>query len=71
MNNLIESLQIFSKYFDADEKWPTNCEHDILILCVADDEEGITEEDVKRLDELGWFWSDEYECWCSYRFGSC
>ncbi len=71
MESLIKSLQIFSKYFDAKNNFPTHCEHDVLMLCVADKEGDVPEEDKKVLEDLGWHWSDEYECWCSYRFGSC
>jgi hypothetical protein len=71
MNNLIKSLVIFSKYFDGDTSYPTRCEHNTLILCVANDEDVISDEDKKELDSLGWHWSEEFECWCSFDFGSC
>lgn len=71
MNDLIESLQIFSKYFDATNAYPTHCGPDILALRVADNPDGITSVDRARLEQLSWHFNDEYECWCSYRFGSC
>ncbi|QIG71239.1 hypothetical protein EVB32_132 [Rhizobium phage RHph_TM39] len=73
MNDLIESLQIFSKYFRADSYAPIHCEHDILMLCVADVEvfNHIDHTDANRVIELGWHWSNEFNCWCSFRFGSC
>lgn len=71
MNDLIESLQIFSKYFDATEKWPTHCEHDELWLCVADQKDTISEDDQERLNKLGWHWHTGNRCWLSFRFGSC
>lgn len=67
MKDLIEALQIFSKYTDT--KYPTHCEHDILMIMEVD-EDSVTEDEAKRLDELGFFWSEEYECWASFRFGS-
>lgn len=71
MKDLIESLQIFLKYF-PDVGSPAHCEHDIFMLAVANDKDAITDpHDRERLDELGWFFSSEYECWCSFRFGSC
>lgn len=67
MKDLIEALQIFSKYTDT--KYPTHCEHDVLMIMEVD-EDSVTEDEAKRLDELGFFWSEEYECWASFRFGS-
>ncbi len=68
MKELIESLTIFSKYNVGDYS-PTHCEHDILcVVGVAKDE--VSAEDAKRLDELGWHWDSDYDCWGSFRFGS-
>jgi hypothetical protein len=69
MKELAESLQIFLKYFE-DCYAPTHCIHDLLILSAANVEHGMSEADSKRLEDLGWHWSDEYECWCSFRYGS-
>lgn len=66
MNDLIEALQIFSKYMDT--QWPTTCEHDFLYVCV--DAELISPEDEARLEVLG-FHPDENGGYCSSRFGSC
>lgn len=66
MDELIEAFQIFRKY--SDEKRPTHCEHDVLTVCV--DPAIVSDEDKKRLDELGFFDGEE-ECFISYRFGSC
>ena len=53
MKGLIEALQIMLRYFkDADEKFPTNCEHDILYVWGVDFEK-IPLEDVLRLYKLG------------------
>ena len=68
MDQLIEALTLFRKY--RNEQWPTHCEHDVLmIMGVTKDE--VTEEDQKRLGELGFIWSEDGEggCWKSYRFG--
>ncbi len=68
MKKLIEALTIFLKY--RDEVYPTHCEHDVLCV-VGIAEDAISEEDQKKLDELGgWFWNTEYDCWASYEFGS-
>jgi hypothetical protein len=70
MKDLIEALQIFLKY--RNEEWPTHCEHYILcIMGVTKDE--VSEEDQKRLDELGFTYLDD-ACgepgWASFKFGS-
>jgi hypothetical protein len=68
MDDLIEALTIFRKYKNA--KWPTNCSHDVLAIMEVTEEE-VSEEDKKRLDELGFlFGGDDDDCWISFRFGS-
>jgi len=67
MNDLIEALQIFAKYTDA--TWPSWCEHDMFHICV--EPEKVSEEDTKRLDELGFFPDESGYDFRSYRFGSC
>lgn len=67
MEDLIEALKIFLKY--KNEKWPTNCSHDLLAIMTISQEE-VSEEDKKRLEELGFMWMEEHECWGSFRFGS-
>lgn len=67
MEKLIEALQIFLKY--QNKGWPTHCEHDVFIV-VGITKEEVSEEDKTKLDELGFFWSEEYENWASYKYGS-
>lgn len=71
MNDLIEAFTIFKKY--GEDKFPTTCDHDILMvyLDAISEETDVSEEDRKRLDELGFFWSEEYNCFASFTFGSC
>jgi len=68
MDKLIEALQIFLKY--GNPEYPTHCEHDVLHICGIYPEK-VSEEDKKKLDELGFFvgeeWSDHF---ISFRFGS-
>ena len=65
MSKLIEALQIFLKYGDPD--YPTHCEHDTLWICGIDPDH-LSEEDAKRVEELGFFIDDGgYK---SHRFGS-
>lgn len=71
MNDLIEALRIFEKYADSEfgMKYPFSCEHDILLVtCV--EENSIPEDESARLEELGFFKSEEYDCWASYQYGS-
>jgi hypothetical protein len=67
VESLIEALQIFMKY--KNEKWPTNCSHDVLAIMAVEREE-VSDEDTKRLDELGFFWSEEDDCFISFHYGS-
>lgn len=67
MDNLIQALQIFMKY--KNKEYPTHCEHDVMMV-VGISKKEVTEEDKLKLDELGFRWSSEYECWVSYKFGS-
>lgn len=67
MNDFIKALQIFAKYTDT--SYPTHCEHDILMIMEVGLNE-ISESDRDILDELGFHWSSEYDCWASFRFGS-
>jgi len=73
MKDLIEALTILDKYIHDPhhKKYPTHCEHDTLMVARVNNESSVTEEDKARLDELGFFYSDEYDCYISYRFGSC
>jgi hypothetical protein len=64
MDKLIEALQILLKYDNPD--YPTHCEHDELTVCV--DPGLVSEEDIAKLDELGFFVDDD--CFRSYRYGS-
>jgi len=73
MKDLIEALQIIQKYMgDKDEYAPVHCEHDVFMICCVDPEL-ISEDDLERLDKLGFFVSCEYgdPALISYRFGSC
>lgn len=68
MKDLIEALNIFLKY--GNQKWPTHCEHDVLQVC-GYSKEKISLEDRTKLESLGFFWDDEFDCWTSFKYGSC
>lgn len=71
MDQLIEALQILRKYDNP--KFPTHCEHDVLLVAVDPDK--VSQEDIDRLEALGFSsgkgHSDYDGGFYSYRFGSC
>ncbi len=67
MKNLIEALTIFAKYQDL--AYPTLCEHDVLYISGIMKHE-VSAEDVMKLEQLGFFWSDGDDHWMSFKFGS-
>ena len=66
LSGLIEALQIFLKYGDIN--YPTHCEHDVMHVCV--DENKVSEENKKKLEELGFTVDREIEGFKPYRYGS-
>lgn len=66
MKDLIEALTIFLKY--GDPEWPTHCEHDVMQVCI--DPALVSEEDLSKLDDLGFFPDEEFDGFKSYKFGS-
>lgn len=71
MEDLIEALNIFSEYYDDfyDGESPTHCRHDILYVGV--DPEDVCDEDVDRLNELGFEPEEDMNMFYSWKFGSC
>ena len=73
MNDLIEALEIFKKYVPAQDSYefknPFHCEHDILMVTAVKMDD-VSEEDAQKLDDLGFFKSEEFECFASFKFGS-
>lgn len=67
MDGLIESLTILRKYDNPDS--PTNCEHDTLWVNVSP--ESVSQKDIHRLGELGFFADTEGFGFTSSKFGSC
>ena len=71
MKELIEALTILSKYLAKDEylyNRPTNCDHDVLRVCVDSTE--ISKHDLERLLDLGFIPDDDTGCMILYRYGS-
>ena len=71
MNDLIEALSIMLKY--GNPQSPTHCEHDVLQIHLDIDPKKVSDEDRARLDELGFFVSNEGgdQHFRSFRYGSC
>ncbi|MCK9557056.1 MAG: hypothetical protein M0R50_03315 [Candidatus Cloacimonetes bacterium] len=67
MDDLIEALTILRKYGNPEH--PTHCEHDELTVAISP--EGVSEDDINKLDELGFYAVESMECFCSHKFGSC
>jgi len=67
MEKLIEALQIFLKYCNTD--YPITCANDLLHVGIYP--ELVSNEDKQKLDELGFFVSDDEDGFDSYEFGSC
>ncbi len=68
MEDLIKALQIFLKYDNPN--WPTHCEHDELMIVGDYHPDKMEPEDVKKLDELGFNWSESEEYFYSFKYGS-
>jgi hypothetical protein len=67
MKDLIEALTIFLKY--GNPAYPFHCEHDELTVCGIEPGQ-VSDEDKKRLDDLGFFVDEYNDCFKSFRFGS-
>lgn len=67
MDKLIQALEIFKKYKNLD--YPTHCEHDVLLVVGIEHSE-ISGEDILILEDLGFRWMQEYDCFGSFRYGS-
>lgn len=68
MNDLIKALQILALYADPEDRWPTNCDHDIFRVSI--DPAIVSEEHKAELEELGFYADESIPGFCSYRFGS-
>lgn len=66
MLELIEALQLLAKY--ETPAFPTGCEHDILRVYISPDK--VSDEDKKKLAELGFEADEDLDCFYSYKFGS-
>lgn len=61
--DIIGGLQILVKYRkDGEEAHFEGADHDIIFS----HDESVSAEDKKQLEELGWFWSEEFDCWARF-----
>lgn len=67
MSDLIEALKIFMKY--GNPAYPFHCEHDILYVCGIEPND-VSERDMRKLDDLGFFIGTEQDGFISYKYGS-
>lgn len=67
MKDLIEALQIFLKYTQAE--YPSSCDHDIFRIYV--NPKIVSKEDKKILEKLGFHPEAKNECFYSFKYGSC
>lgn len=70
MKDLIEALTILLKYAN-DTEFPIHCKHDKLFVYAGIKFEYVRTDDVVKLNDLDFIWSEEDDCFISYRFGSC
>lgn len=61
VKEVIEGLQILEKYGAGE----MSADHEV-IYAGPDLSATISPEDLKRLDELGWFESEEFDCWSMF-----
>lgn len=66
MENLIKALQLFLKYGNPD--YPICCSHYELFVRI--ESEKVSEEDLKTLEELGFYPSEDGCGFYSFKFGS-
>ena len=63
MKTVVEGLQILLKYFPDGY---VSAEHDIIYAGGDNDEVSISEDDVKRLEELRWHYDKSLPSWYTY-----
>ena len=67
IEELLEAIKIFLKYDEG--QYPINADHDIIYFYV--DPNKVCESDHIRLEELGFDVHQEFDCYYSYKYGSC
>ena len=60
-----DGLNILSKYLSKGEESYVTAQHDILFAGPGLDG-GISDEDKKKLEDLGWHFDEEFDCWARF-----
>ena len=60
---LIDGLKILSGY-DGEDSQGVSAEHDVIYSGPGTDQ--LRSEDVKTLEDLGWYYDVSLECWAHY-----
>lgn len=63
MKDVVDGLTILMKY---DPNGGAEAQHDILFATPKITKDAVSDEDAKTLDDLGWHWSDEFDCWARF-----
>lgn len=63
VNDIIEGLTILAKHDPHGLDANVAADHDIIF---GPGKKDVPEDDRKRLEQLGWFWDKEYDCWAMY-----
>jgi len=66
MDDLIEAFNIFRKY--GNPEFPTHCEHDVMYVAIEYNK--VSDEDICKLEDLGFDQNEADMGFKSYRFGS-
>jgi hypothetical protein len=64
LSELVEAFEIFMKY--NPDQWLGGANWDEIYGPGVDDLDLLTEEDKKRLDELGWFIAEDRNIWMKF-----
>jgi len=63
IKNVIEGLTILAKYDPAGNKAKVEAYNNKLYACPDLSKNAVSEEDIAKLEELGWDWSMHGCCW--------
>ena len=62
IRNVIEGLQIIEKYGSQE----IDAQHDVIYAGPDKGEKKILSEDAAKLEELGWFFDEEFDCYAIF-----
>lgn len=67
-SKIVEGLKILANYTIPGglEKLSVEAQHDIIYCGPDIQQKSVTQEDTKRLEELGWHYDEESESWAAF-----